>query len=111
MFNSWTINLIAGIILTVMLGGGYWLWKGSIEDAAIAQLKIEQLETELKAQQQLVEDLTAINKEGNELIADLKQKEINLNQKLSELDVYLKNNKDTKESSEVLKRTFKDLSQ
>jgi hypothetical protein len=111
MFNSWTINLIAGIILTVMLGGGYWLWKGSIEDAAIAQLKIEQLETELKAQQQLVEDLTAINKEGNELIADLKQKEINLNQKLSDLDVYLKNNKDTKESSEVLKRTFKDLSQ
>lgn len=111
MFNSWTINLIAGIVLTVMLGGGYWLWKGSIEDAAIAQLKIEQLETELKAQQQLVEDLTSINKEGNELIADLKQKEINLNQKLSDLEVYLKNNKDTKESSEVLKRTFKDLSQ
>ena len=111
MFNSWSINLIATIILTVMLGGGYWLWKNSVEDAAVAQLKIQQLEVELKAQEKLVEDLTAINKEGNEIIADLKNKEINLNQKLSDLEVYLKNNKDTKESSEVLKRTLKDLSQ
>ena len=111
MFNSWSINLIATIILTVMLGGGYWLWKNSVEDAAVAQLKIQQLEVELKAQEKLVEDLTAINKEGNEIIADLKDKEINLNQKLSDLEVYLKNNKDTKESSEVLKRTFKDISQ
>ena len=111
MFNSWSINLIATIILTVMLGGGYWLWKNSVEDAAVAQLKIQQLEVELKAQEKLVEDLTAIKKEGNEIIADLKNKEINLNQKLSDLEVYLKNNKDTKESSEVLKRTLKDLSQ
>lgn len=109
MFNSWTINLISGIILTLLLGGGYWLWKGSIEEAAVAKLKIEQLETELKAQQQLVEDLTAINKEGNAIIADLKDKEIDLNQKLSELETYLKNHTDAHESSEVLKRTFKDL--
>ena len=78
---------------------------------SVAQIKIQQLETELKAQQQLVEDLTAINKEGNEIIADLKNKEIDLNQKLQDLDSYLKNNKDDKESSEVLKRTFKELSQ
>ena len=109
--NSWTINLIAGIILTVMLGGGYYVWKNSVEEAAVAQIKIQQLETELKAQQQLVEDLTAINKEGNELIADLKQKEIDLNQKLRDLDSYLSTHKDDKESSEVLKRTFKELSQ
>lgn len=109
MFNSWTINLIAAIVLSLVLGGGYYVWKGSVEEAAIAELKVQQLETELKAQQQLVDDLTAINKDGNAIIADLKDKEIDLNQKLSELENYLKNHVDTKESSEVLKRTFKDL--
>ena len=111
MFNSWSINLIATIILTVMLGGGYWLWKNSVEDAAIAELKVKQLEIELQAQQKLVEDLTAINKESNEIIADLKDKEVTLNERLAGLSEYLKNHKDDKESSEVLKRTFKDLSQ
>mgnify|MGYP003346415361 CR=1 FL=1 len=111
MFNSWTINLISGIVIMAMLGGGYIMWKNSIEEATVAQFKIQQLETELKAQQQLVEDLTAINKEGNELIAELKNKEIDMNQKLRDLDSYLSTHKDDKESSEVLKRTFKELSQ
>jgi predicted RNase H-like nuclease (RuvC/YqgF family) len=111
MFNSWTINLVLGLILSVMAGVGYLTWKNSIEESAVAELKIQQLETELKAQQQLVEDLTAINKESNEIISDLKNKEINLNQKLRDLDSYLSTHKDDKESSEVLKRTFKELSQ
>ena len=111
MFNSWSINLIAAIILSLIFGGGYWVWKNSVEDAAIAELKVKQLEIELQAQQKLVEDLTAINKEGNEIIAGLKQKEIDLNQKLRDLDSYLSTHKDDKESSEVLKRTFKELTQ
>lgn len=111
MFNSWSINLIATIFLSLILGGGYWLWKNSVEDAAVAEMKIQQLETELKAQQQLVDDLTVINKESNEIISDLKNKEIDLNQKLRDLDSYLSTHKDDKESSEVLKRTFKELSQ
>ncbi len=109
--NSWTINLIAAIVLSVILGGGYYVWKRNVEEAAVAELRIQQLETELKAQEKLVEDLTAINKESNEIIADLKQKEIDLNQKLRDLDSYLSTHKDDKESSEVLKRTFKELSQ
>ena len=111
MFNSWSINLISAIILSLILGGGYWMWKNSVEDASVAQIKIQQLETELKAQQQLVDDLTATNKEGNEIIADLKTKENDLNQKLRDLDSYLSTHKDDKESSEVLKRTFKELTQ
>ena len=109
--NSWTINLVLGLVLSVMVGGGYYVWKNNVEEAAVAQIKIQQLETELKAQQQLVEDLSAINKESNEIIANLKQKEIDLNQKLRDLDSYLSTHKDDKESSEVLKRTFKELSQ
>jgi hypothetical protein len=109
--NSWTLNLVLGLVLSIIVGGGYYVWKNSVEEAAVAQIKIQQLETELKAQQQLVEDLTAINKESNEIIADLKDKEVTLNERLAGLSEYLKTHKDDKESSEVLKRTFKELSQ
>ncbi len=109
--NSWTLNLVLGLVLSIIVGGGYYVWKNSVEEAAVAQIKIQQLETELKAQQQLVEDLTAINKESNEIIADLKDKEVTLNERLAGLSEYLKSHKDDKESSEVLKRTFKELSQ
>lgn len=109
MFNSWTINLILGIVISIMAGAGYYTWKNSIEEAALAQSKIQALEQEIATQQELIKDLESINKEGNALIADLRDKEIDLNQKLSELETYLKNHVDTKESSEVLKRTFKDL--
>lgn len=111
MFNSWTINLISTIILSLVLGGSYYVWKNSVEQAAVAQIKIRQLETELKAQQKVINDLTAINEEGNAIISDLKDKQLNLNKKLSNLENYLKNHKDTKGSSEVLKRTFKELAQ
>jgi predicted transcriptional regulator len=107
--NSWTINLILGFILSVMAGVGYYTWKHNVEDAALSKAKIEALENEIATQQEIIKDLESINKEGNALIADLKDKEIDLNQKLSELETYLKNHVDDHESSEVLKRTFKDL--
>lgn len=109
MINSWTINLVLGIILSIIAGVGYTTWKHSVEDAALAQAKIQALEAEIATQEQVIKDLEAINKEGNDLIADLKDKEVDLNQKLSELETYLKNHTDAHESSEVLKRTFKDL--
>lgn len=109
MINSWTINLVLGLIISIIAGVGYYTWKGSVEDAALAAAKIQALEQELSTQQQIIKDLEETNKEGNAIIADLKDKEIDLNQKLGELESYLKNHVDTKESSEVLKRTFKDL--
>ena len=92
-------------------GGGIYIWKDSIEEATLARAKVEALEKELASQQAVIDDLTALNRESNELIANLKNKEINLNQKLSELEVYLDTHKDGKESSEVLKRTIMELSQ
>ena len=109
--NSWTINLILGIVMAVIAGGGIYIWKNSIEDAALAQAKVEALQKELALQQELIDDLTKINREGNQLITDLKNKEIDLNSKLRDLETYLDTHKDDKESSEVLKRTFKELSQ
>ena len=109
--NNWTINLALGIVLTIIAGGGFWIVKRSIEDAALAEARVETLEKELKQQEEYINDLTDINKKGNELIADLKNKESTLNSRIADLEIYLKNHKDTVESSEVLKRTFKELSQ
>jgi len=111
-FNSTTINLILSALITAVLSGGYFFWKNSVEQESLNRLKVLQLEQQLKDQEKTITDLNALNKESNELISDLKNKEINLNQKLGDLEAYLNNQpKDQKESSEVLKRTFKELSQ
>jgi uncharacterized coiled-coil protein SlyX len=109
--NNWIINLVLGIVISIIAGGGIYIWKSSIEDAAIAQAKVEALQKELALQAEVINDLTELSKESNRIIADLKNKESYLNDKLKGLDVYLDTHKDQKESSEVLKRTFRELSQ
>ena len=109
--NSWTINLILGIVMAVIAGGGIYIWKNSIEEATLAQVRVETLEKELAAQEAVIEDLNELNKKSNSIIAEMKNKESYLNERLKGLDVYLDTHKDEKESSEVLKRTIRELSQ
>ena len=109
--NSWTINLVLGIVMAVIAGGGIYIWKSSIEEAALAEAKIVELQKELTLQETYINDLTELNKESNKLIAEMKNKNSYLNDTLKGLDVYLDTHKDDKESSEVLKRTIRELSQ
>ena len=109
--NSWTINLVLGIVIAVIAGGGIYMWKSSIEEATLAQARVEALEKELALQETYINDLTELNKESNKLIAEMKDKNVYLNESLKGLDVYLDTHKDDKESSEVLKRTIRELSQ
>ena len=109
--NSWTINLALGIFMAIIAGGGIYFWKNSIEEATLAQVRVEALEKELATQAEVIDDLTELSRESNRIIADLKNKESYLNDKLKGLDVYLDTHKDEKESSEVLKRTIRELSQ
>jgi len=109
--NSWTINLALGIFMAVIAAGGIYFWKNSVEEATLAQVKVEALEKELAAQAEVINDLTELSKESNRIIADLKNKEAYMNESLKGLDVYLDTHKDEKESSEVLKRTIRELSQ
>ena len=109
--NSWTINLVLGIVMAVIAGGGIYIWKSSIEEAALAEAKIVELQKELTLQETYINDLTELNKESNKLIAEMKDKNSYLNDTLKGLDVYLDTHKDDKESSEVLKRTIRELSQ
>ena len=109
--NSWTINIVLGIVMAIIAGGGIYIWKNSIEEATLAQARVESLEKELALQEAVIDDLTEVNKESNRLIAELKDKTVFLNERLKGLDVYLDTHKDEKESSEVLKRTIRELSQ
>ena len=110
--NSWTINLVLGLILSVMVGGGIYMWKQSIETQALVEYKTKQLEQVLQEQKKAMEDTTAILNESTKIVSDLKDKTIQMNDKVKSLESYLDNQpKDQKESSEVLKRTFKELSQ
>jgi hypothetical protein len=111
MLNNLSISSIAAIILAAMVGGGIYIWKKNVEDQAVIEYVQKQQEQIIKEQKELIDDLTANNKESIEIIADLKNKEIRLNEKLRNLESYLDTHKDDKESSEVLKRTFKELSQ
>jgi len=110
-FNSTTINLILSALITAVLSGGYFFWKNSVEQEALNRVKVLQLEQQVKEQQEYIKDIEALNKDSNEIITNLKNKENDLNTKLRNLESYLDNNKDDKESSEVLKRTFRELSQ
>ena len=110
-FNSTTINLILSALITAVLSGGYFFWKNSVEQEALNRVKVLQLEQQVKEQQEYIKDIEALNKDSIEIISDLKDKTIKMNEKVKNLESYLDNNKDDKESSEVLKRTFKELSQ
>jgi uncharacterized coiled-coil protein SlyX len=109
--NSWTINLVLGIVIAVIAGGGIYMWKSSIEEATLAEARIVELQKELALQETYINDLIELNKESNKLIAEMKDKNSYLNETLKGLDVYLDTHKDDKESSEVLKRTIRELSQ
>ena len=109
--NNWTINLVLGIVMAIIAGGGIYIWKSSIEEDTLAQARVEALQKELALQAAVINDLNELSKESNRIIADLKNTESHLNDKLKGLDVYLDTHKDEKESSEVLKRTIRELSQ
>ena len=109
--NSWTINLILGIVMAIIAGGGIYIWKSSIEEATLAEVKLQEMAKQLELQEAVIEDLNELNKESTRMVAELKDKAAYLDQTLKGLDVYLDTHKDEKESSEVLKRTIRELSQ
>lgn len=107
-------QIIGIVILIVLLVGGYYYWKHTIKTEALLEWNKAQQEQVAKQQQKLIEDLTEINKTQKELTTELKARNEALEKKFNELDEYL--NKDStskqykgKSSSDVLKRTFKEL--
>lgn len=112
MFTSTNTSLFLSIIMSIILTGVVYFWKASVEQAATDRLRVLQLEEQLRVQEKLINDMKIINKKGDDLVTEMRQKEDNLNNKLKDLESYLDNQpKDQKQSSDVLKRTIKELSQ
>lgn len=111
MINSWTINLVLGLILSAIVGGGIYMWRETIATEALFEYKAQEYLKRLDEQKKAMEDTAAILHESIGIVNDLKNQQIETDKKLRDLDSYLSTNKDDKQSSEVLKRTFKELSQ
>lgn len=107
-------QIIGIIILIVLLVGGYYYWKHSVKTEALLEWNKKQQEQVAREQQELIKDLTEINNEQKKIFTELKARNDFLEKKFGELEDYL-NRPDTvkkykgKESSDVLKRTFKEL--
>lgn len=107
-------QIIGIVILIVLLTGGYYYWKHSIKTEALLEWNKAQQEIVAKEQQKLIQDLTEINKQQQNILDEIYKQNEALDKKFNDLDGYL--NKDStvkqykgKGSSDVLKRTFKEL--
>lgn len=110
MLNNISISSIAAIILSVMIGGGIYIWKKNVEDQAVIEYVKAQQEQIIKEQEKLINDMSALQKEQVEIVADLKDRALVLEKKFKSFEEWLSAQPTTK-SSEVLRRTFKELSQ
>lgn len=105
---------IGVVILVVLLIGGYYYWRHAVKAEALLEWNKAQQEVVAKEQQKLIEDLTEINKTQKQIVSEIHQRNELLEKKFNELEDYL-NRPDTakqyhgKQSSDVLKRTFKEL--
>lgn len=107
-------EIIGGITLIVLLVGGYYYWKHTVKTEALLEWNKAQQEQVAKEQQKLIHDLTEIDKTQKQILGDLKDRNFYLEKKFEDLETYL-NRPDTvktykgKGSSDVLRRTFKEL--
>lgn len=107
-------QIIGIVILVVLLVGGYYYWKSSVKAEALLEWNKQQQEIVRQEQQKLLQDLTEINKQQENILTEIKERNAALDKKFSELEQYLTKESTVREykgkhSSDVLKRTFKEL--
>lgn len=105
---------IGVVLLIVTLIGGYYYWKHTVKAEALAEWNKAQVEQVQKEQAKLIENLTVINKNQENILKQLDTQKQALEKRFGDLDEYLSKDSTTKEyktkpSSDVLKRTFKEL--
>lgn len=106
---------IIGIVLLILaLVGGYYYWKHTIKAEAMAEWNKAQVEQVQKEQQKLIENLTIINEKQQTILKELTTQRQALERRFGDLEDYLNSGVAAKAyhgkaSSDVLKRTFKEL--
>ena len=110
----WT-NLIKSIVISLVLAlvsAGGLAYKHAVERAAIAEQQQKELENVIANQQDYINKMQQVADEQTTEVADLKKQNEDLDLKLNDLAKYLNSNdakKIDRQSSEVLKRTIRDL--
>ena len=107
-------KIIGGVLLILTLVGGYYYWKHTVKAEALAEWNKAQVEQVQKQQQKLIENLTVINENQKDILKELTTQRNALEKKFGDLDGYLNSGVaakayNGKASSDVLKRTFKEL--
>ena len=107
---------VIGILLAILLlVGGYYYWKHTVKTEALSEWNKQQVEVVLKEQQKLTENLAAVTLNQTKILGELNAQRQVMDEKFKDLETYL-NSQETKKtyegkkSTDVLKRTFKEIS-
>jgi uncharacterized protein YoxC len=108
------IYIIGAALLLLAVFGGYQYWKYTVKREALAEWNRQQIEIVQKAQQEYIQKTEELKKEQKKIVNDLAKQRRDLDRKFDSLEKYLDSPKTVKhyrdrKSSEVLKRTFKEL--
>lgn len=104
--------IVAGF-MTTTLTGGYFMWKHNIRAQALMEFNQKQMEQVIEDQKKFNEQLSQINQNQQQILDDMKRKNEEIDRRLGDLNGYLSSDqarRESRPSSEVLKRTFRQLS-
>lgn len=112
--NQYTVKIIGALLGAGLIIGVYFWWVHSIEKDALREWNMKQLELTQQEMEKYHQKLGEINQEQVQIIQELYEKNSKLEERFNEFENYLKSpaviDKYKKiPSSEVLKRTFKEL--
>lgn len=106
------LGIISFVVLSAVVIGGYYYWKGSVRDQALEDFNKKQIE-------QVLKDAADFRNKMNKVVVDqqmvikLKDDQIKaLESKISEINEYLDSNevkKTDRPASEILKNTIRKL--
>lgn len=121
MFSLFGLDKVAaqilGLVLVLgLLVAGYYWWVGSIKREALLEWNKQQVEIVRKENEKFIENLTEVNKNQEKIIKDLNTEKQALEKKYEDLEKHLNSpviveKYRKKPTSDVLKRTFKELNQ
>lgn len=112
-FNKYVVYVIVAVTVLAVASTAILMWKASIRREALLEFNNKQLEQTVKEQQKFLEDMKAVNANQKKIIDDMTTKNEELSKQLKSIEDFLDSDeakKNDRESSDLLKRTIKELS-
>ena len=111
-FNKYAVYAVIALIVVAVATTYILMWKHSIRQQALLEFNNKQLEQVIKDQQKFMSDMKTINDNQRTIIDSMNKQNEEFSNQLKDLEGYLGSdvgNKDSEPSSEVLKKTIKQL--